>query len=340
MLHEAFTFERLLHAHNLCRCNKQHKRDTIIFEVNLSQNLTELSKSLLNFTYKLGEYKQFYIFEPKKRNIEALSYKDRVVLMALTKNIIAPKLDKKLIYDNVACRKNKGTLFGLKRLNQFLHSFYNIHKNNQGYFLKCDIKKYFQSINHNVLKELLLKANFDAEELSFLNMIIDSRNKKQGVGLPIGNQTSQWFALYYLNMIDRLIKEKLKIRYYVRYMDDMILVHESKEYLKYCKQEIEKVCKEKLLLELNHKTQISKLSNGIDFLGFRNILLDNGKVIRLLRLQAKIKLKKRIKLMSKYKKIGLINNAYIKIRLNSYKAHLNYSHSNKIYRIFVNKYKI
>ncbi len=225
-----------------------------------------MSKNLLNKTYKIGKYKQFYIYEPKKRNIEALSYKDRVVLMAFCTNIIQPKIEKKLIYDNVACRKGKGTFFGIQRLHKFLKDYY--HKfGESGYFLKCDIKKYFQSINHEILLKNLAKTSLDEEDLWFINIILESKNNDTKVGLPIGNQTSQWFALFYLNKVDRLIKEKLRIKYYVRYMDDMILVHNNKEFLKFCKQEIEKCVKEELNLSFNSKTQIGRLKNGIDFLG-------------------------------------------------------------------------
>lgn len=116
MLKEAFTFEKLLEAHKMCRRSKQHKKATISFEINLSANLVEISNKLLNKTYHIGKYKQFYIYEPKQRSIEALSYKDRVVLMSFCTNIIQPKIENKLIYDNVACRKGKGTFFGIKRL--------------------------------------------------------------------------------------------------------------------------------------------------------------------------------------------------------------------------------
>ena len=129
MLEDAFTFEKLLAAHKKCRLSRQHKKETISFEINLSQNLTEMSKKLLQQTYQIGKYKQFYIYEPKKRNIEALSYKDRVVLMAFCTNILESKLENKLIFDNVACRKCKGTMFGLDRLKLFLRKFYNINKN-------------------------------------------------------------------------------------------------------------------------------------------------------------------------------------------------------------------
>lgn len=340
MFEDAFSFEKLLKAYKRCRCSKQHKKDVITFEINLSQNLTELSRNILTQKYNLGRYKQFFVYEPKKRNIEALSFKDRIVLMSLCSNLIEPKIEKKLIYDNVACRKNKGTFFGLERLKFFLTKFYNINKNNEGYFLKCDIRKYFPSINHDVLKNLLARADFDEKTMWLLNKIIDSHHFETGVGLPIGNQTSQWFALYYLSGVDRLIKEKLKIKYYVRYMDDMILVHKDKDYLKYCKTEIENYCQNVLKLELNEKTQISKLANGIDFLGFRTILLKNGKILRFLRGQAKRRLKKRIKFISIVKKEKLADDEFVKIRLNAYNAHLCHSNSLKLLYFYRKKYNV
>lgn len=339
MLKNAFTFEKMLAAHKKCRLSKQHKKQTVSFEINLSQNLTEMSKQLLSQTYKLGKYKQFYVYEPKKRNIEALSYKDRVVLMAFCRNILEPKLERKLIYDNVACRKDKGTLFGMKRLEYFLRDYFKKNKNNNGYFLKCDIRKYFQNINHSILKTQLLKCGFDKEDLWLINQIIDSKNFDSNIGLPIGNQTSQWFALFYLNGLDHFIKEKLKIKYYVRYMDDMILIHKDKLYLKYCRTQIEEYCKEKLHLQLNEKTQISKLSSGIDFLGFRTILNKNGKIIRRLRLQAKLKLRRKIKHLYAFKKQGLVDQNYIDVRVNAYKAHLCHSNAMVLLYRYVKNYE-
>lgn len=173
------------------------------------------------------------------------------------------------------------------------------------------------------------------QDLACFLFCIDSRNFNTNIGLPIGNQTSQWFALFYLNGLDHFIKEQLNIKYYVRYMDDMILVNKDKEYLKHCKNEIKKYCKEVLHLELNEKTQIDKLSSGIDFLGFRTILNQNGKVIRLLRSQAKLKLRHNIKQIYGFKGKGLVDDEYVNVRLNAYRAHL--CHSNAM--ILLYRYK-
>lgn len=126
-----------------------------------------MSNQIKNKTYKVGTYKQFKIYEPKERIIEALPYKDRVVLMALCSNIIEPKFERRLIYDNVACRKGKGTDFGIKRLEKFLHSYYKKFKTNQGYVLKCDVRKYFQNIDHTILFNKLKKKIWWRRNMDF-----------------------------------------------------------------------------------------------------------------------------------------------------------------------------
>ena len=213
-----------------------------------------------------------------------------------------------------------------------MHSYYKEFGTNKGYVLKCDVRKYFQNIDHTILFNKLKKEKFAEDEIWILKLIIDSKNQEKGVGLPIGNQTSQWFGLYYLDEIDRLIKEKLRIKYYVRYMDDMILLHNDKEYLKYCKEKIEKCANDNLKLELNNKTQILNIKDGIDFLGFRHILTENGKVIKLLRGQAKLKLKRNMKILSKLKESNLVDEDYINVRLTAFYAHICRSNARSLYR--------
>ena len=219
-LEEIFTFENIYEAHKKCRKSKQHKGEVIRFEVNLSENIYKLVNEIKTRKYKVGKYKQFIIYEPKKRLIEALPYRDRVMLMCFCEHSLVPRLDKKLIYDNVACRKNKGTLFGMDRLKYFLKKEFFKENNNKIYYLKCDIRKYFPSINHNILLSKLKKTGFSEDEMWFLEKIIREQPNSIERGLPLGNQSSQWFAIFYLNSLDRFIKEKLQIKGYIRYMDD------------------------------------------------------------------------------------------------------------------------
>lgn len=233
---EIFTFENLLEAHKMCRRSKQHKRGTILFEIALGVNLCKLAKELADKTYKLGKYRVFEIYDPKRRLIEALPYKDRVVLMCFCRNVLEPVLERRLIYDNAASRIGKGTDFAITRLHGFMRRMF-INGGSEGYFLKCDIAKYFQNINHDILLKKLKRCGFSEDEMWFMNQVIRSHPEQ---GLPLGNQTSQWFALLYLDEVDRLIKEKLRAPYYIRYMDDFVLLSESKEFLQKCRAEIQK----------------------------------------------------------------------------------------------------
>lgn len=329
-LQEIFNFENLYEAHRSSRLAKQHKKEIINFEINVYSNIYKVMKQMERRSYKLGAYHNFYIYEPKERLIEALSYKDRVVIKCFCNNALIPKLDRLLINDNIACRKNKGTLYGIKRLEKFLKHEYIKHGDNDIYYLKCDIKKYFPSIDHQILLTLLNEVDFSTDEMWFIQKLIKEQPTQTGKGLTLGNQSSQWFALFYLNKIDRLIKEKLRIKGYVRYMDDMILIHSDKKYLQECKKEIEKYCKEKLKLELNEKTQIGKVSNGIDFLGFRHILTRTGKVITKLRKSSKIRMKRHIKNLNKLYEKNLVDEDYILMRKNAYYAHILYSNEKKL----------
>ena len=157
--------------------------------------------------------------------------------------------------------------------------------------MKCDISKYFYRINHDVLKSQLRRVVHDPDVLWLLDLIIDST---EGPGIPIGNHTSQWFAILYLSGMDHMIKERLGIKFYGRYMDDFYLIHPDKEYLLYCLEEIRKFLVP-LGLELNHKTAVFPLSQGIDFLGFRTYMTDSGKVVRKLRRESKNRIRRKLK---------------------------------------------
>jgi retron-type reverse transcriptase len=289
-----FDFQKLYAAHKAARRGKRGKGEVIRFEMNLAENLCALQSELKDRTYAHKGYKHFKVYEPKEREIFAPNYADRVVQHCLCDNILTPTLDSRLIYDNAACRKGKGTHFALDRISCFMRDFYKRYGTN-GYFLKCDIRKYFQNIDHDVLKGKLKKAFGKSQVFVLLCNIIDSYENEPRTGLPLGNQTSQWFALYYLDCIDRLVKEKLQIKYYSRYMDDFVLLHYDKGYLKKCLAEIHRMCDEDLKLELNEKTQIFPLKNGVNYLGWHLYLTETGKVIRNLRNSNKKSMKRRFK---------------------------------------------
>ena len=258
------------------------------------------------------------------------SITDKLINHVITKKVLIPLLDKSLIENNIATRKNKGTHLGIKLLKKYLNEMDGII-----YALKFDIKKYFYNIDHEILINLLKNKIKNKNIIIFLTKIINSTNYdyinkkikeikqkeinklnnikminevknipyyKKGKGLPIGNMSSQVFAIYYLNELDHYIKERLHIKYYIRYMDDGIILSNNKNYLRYTLKEIKKLI-EKYKLELNSKTKIINVSiEGIEFLGFRFYKQNN------VYLKLRNSTKKRFKNNKKINKIEAINN--------------------------------
>ena len=321
-IEEIFTFENLYKAYKGCRKSKQHKGEVIRFETNLSVNISNLMNDIISKKYKLGEYRNFLIYEPKERVIEALPFKDRVVVKCFCDVVLRDKVERKLIYDNAACRIEKGTTFAIKRLEKFLKDEYRKENNNNIYYLKCDITKYFPSIDHEILLNLLKKIGFSEDEMWMIEKLIKEQPNDANIGLPLGNQSSQWFALLYLNVIDRFVKEVLRVKGYIRYMDDMILIHRDKSYLQHCLKEIENKCKKDLKLSLNQKTQIGVVRNGIDFLGYRHILNKNGSITRKLRASSKQRLKRHLKTLKKLRDKDIVDDNYVYIRKNAFYNHI------------------
>ena len=269
-------FGNLYKAYKKAKSGKGYKKSSAKFEIKALEGIHLLKEQLENKQYKVSAYNQFYVYEPKQRLIEAAAFKDKVVQHSLCDNVLLPKLQNVFIRNNFAGQIGKGTLFGLNTLKDDMLNFYKEYGNN-GYILKADITKFFYTIDHDVTKQII-RQHFDDENLLWLcDLIIDSTD---GLGLPLGNQTSQVFALLYLNGLDHYIKENLNIKYYGRYMDDFYLIHHDKEYLKYCLQQISKIVSD-LKLSLNGKTQIMPFKQGIKFLGFHTYIKDNQVICRI-----------------------------------------------------------
>lgn len=257
----------LYEAYVKCCRGKKQKKDVREFIQDWSYNLFELREKLSNKNWEeIFEYYNFTIHRPKERSVDALKFPGRIVQHVLCDNILRPYFEPRLIKANCACREGKGTDYAIKLLENCLKKIYKQEEYDSIYVLKMDIRKYFPSIKREKLKELL-KDFPDKEIVGFLYWIIDHCPGEDG--LPIGNQTSQWFALYYLDGVDRVVKEKYSIKCYVRYMDDLIIVHHDKELLKKLWQELIVYVKEKLGLEFNEKTQLFPLRRGISFLGWK-----------------------------------------------------------------------
>ncbi len=312
---EVFSFQNLYQAHLKARRGKRHKKDVILFETHLGRSLAFLHDKLSKRIYHIEGYHHFVIHEPKERNIQSLCYQDRIVQHCLVDNYLMPLLDDHLIYDNAACRKAKGTDFARDRVKQFLTSYYRRY-GNEGYVLQFDIHSYFPSIDHEVLKHRLTRLVQDKDILSMLFSFIDSYDEKDnpGKGLPMGNQTSQCFALLYLDVIDRIIKEKYSMKYYSRYMDDGILISDDKRKLQRILDDIRDSClRLKLALNLK-KTRIFSLKDGFMYLGFRYLLLDSGKIVM------RFPKSKRTR-MKRYLRKRMKEGTDIRETINSFKEH-------------------
>ena len=230
----------------------------------------ELNTCILNLAYEPSEYHYFKVYEPKERQIMALPFYDRVVQHAIN-NVLEPIFDKRFISQSYACRKGKGMHAASDTLKEWLYEWNKYHPDQPLYAIKADIHHYFQSIDHAILKTEIRKVIKDARVLALLDRIIDHNgNMPDGVGIPVGNLTSQLFANIYLDALDQFIKHELGVEAYIRYMDDFVILSPDKEQLRSWLARIEQFLREELKLEFNPKTTILAAKNGIDFVGYKH----------------------------------------------------------------------
>lgn len=324
------TIENLIDVYKTVRNNTKHKEKIFIFELFFSCNITFIYNALKNEEYTHKRYNIFIIKEPKYRLIMSEQMSDKIVNHLVSTYFLFPLIDSLLLPMNVATRPLMGSGKGIEYVKKYINKLK--YKHDNIYILKCDISKYFYSIDQEILLEKLEKLIKEERIFNLIKEIVTSTNDEyinecisksidkeierlkklsindyqahvdkirsiplyqKGKGLPIGNMTSQILAVYYLNDLDHYIKEKLRIKYYVRYMDDFILFHEDRKYLKYCLDEIEKKLAE-IKLKLNKKTQILEIHHGFCFLGYRFILKDK-KLLMLLSSSTKKRVRKRVK---------------------------------------------
>ncbi len=277
--------------------NTKNKRKVLNFKAYKSTYIARIYNILNSKSYIPGPCNVFTIYEPKKRRIISQNMQDKVVNHLVARHILYPAILPCLLDVNVASRKGLGTSEGIRLANEF-HRKSKI-KYNTYYILKCDISKFFASIDHDILKKKLRKRIKDKDALKIVFDIIDSEKK----GLSIGAMTSQVLAIFFLNDMDHFIKETLHIQMYVRYQDDFLLFHPSKKYLKYCLEEIEKfLTAEKLCL--NNKTRIYKNTNNFIFLGRKS----NGNYARYRDVNRKLKKRMYLYRNNKIELIGIANS--------------------------------
>ena len=323
------SFENLLLAAGRARKGKRLKPNTAAFDLDLEANLLRLQRELRSRTWQPGRYVTFQIHEPKERLISAAPYRDRVVHHAVC-NVIEPLFDASFIYDSYANRKGKGTHGAVDRLTAFCRG--------KRYALKCDIRKYFPSIDHDILYEQVARRLRDEGVRWLMRLIINSSNPQEPVhdyfpgdglftpqerrrGLPIGNLTSQFLANLYLNGFDHFIKEQMRCRWYVRYVDDFVVLDNDKVALHEVKAAAAEYLQSVRLRLHPGKSQIVPVAQGIDFLGYR-VFPDH----RRLRRKNAVRARGRLRVLQKEYANGIIDLEKVGRSVQSWIAHA--SHAN------------
>ena len=274
--------ENLFSAWDKFKSDKQKRRDVQQFEWKLEENIFQLHRDLGGKTYKHGGYVSFYIHDPKQRRIHKATIRDRILHHAVF-NVLNPIFEPIFIPNSLSCRIGKGTHKGIDILSRTARQ---ISQNGfkPCFILKCDIKKFFETVDHSKLLSILRKKIKDKNAMWLLEEIIKSFSSQYSniffkKGLPIGNLTSQLFANIYLNEFDQFVKQKLRVKHYIRYTDDFVVVFSNKGYLGNLIPQIRAFLSDELRLELHpHKISIRKFNQGVDFLGY--ITLPHHRILR------------------------------------------------------------
>jgi hypothetical protein len=259
------SFENLHAAFVAARRGKRRTEEMAAFELGLESRLSDLGDRLLAGRYRFGPYRSFRIFDPKPRTIVAAPFADRVVHHAICR-IVEPVFDRTFVADSFACRVGKGNLAAVLRLHHFVREV------PAGFGLSCDVRKYFQSVRHDVLLRLLARKLKDDRLLDLLSGLIDSSPVDPafgpGRGIPIGNLTSQLFANVYLSPLDHHAKQDLGLRRYVRYVDDIVVVEPDRARLVDARAALTEALDRLGLAFHPHRCSIAALARGVPFLGY------------------------------------------------------------------------
>lgn len=301
-------FERVISLENLYRAwekfrrGKMNNTDVLSFARGLEDNIFSLHESLLKRTYRHGHYEHFFVNDPKRRYISKATVRDRIAHQAIVQ-VIEPLFEPSFIFDSYSSRKNKGTHAAVIRLEKFFRQATANYRFTV-YALKCDVRKFFDSVRHDIVLNVIKRKISDENIIWLVQKILQSycANDKLGRGLPLGNATSQLFANIYLNGLDYFVKENLRMRWYIRFCDDFIILHRSPTILGDLLHHIQRYLLQERDLELHpKKILIRKLSYGVDFVG--QVLRPYYRILRL-------KTKKRI-FNSVSRQVELYRNSFI-----------------------------
>ena len=312
------SYNNILSVYKKIKNSTKNKKEVYNYELNLNQNLLDTLFSLSKSTYVFSKYNIFLVREPKYRLIMSESFPDKVVNHLFSKYVLSYTLQSTLINSNVATRKDKGSKEAYRLFIKYTNKL--IYEKKKNYVLKIDISKYFYNINHNILMNMVSEKIKDERVLNMLKVILDTTDNdyinktilsvvnreiykvnklnistsekeklinelksiplyRKGYGLPIGNMSSQILAVFFLNKVDHFIKEKLGCKYYIRYMDDLVILGNDKEELKNVFENVSKYI-ESFDLNVNNKSGIYSLSDGVNFLGYNFRVFNNKLIIR------------------------------------------------------------
>lgn len=317
---DIISLENLLEAWQEFLLGKRNRKDVQEFRTNLMDNILKLHHDLVYHKYEHGGYEAFKVYDPKTRNIHKATVGDRLLHHAIYRQLY-PFFDRTFIFDSYSCRLEKGTHKAIVRFNQF---FLKVSRNNTNtcWVLKGDIRKFFASIDHKILINILKDYISDENIIWLLTKVIDSFQAENGKGLPLGNLTSQLFANVYLNEFDRFIKHKIKAKFYIRYADDFVILSDDRAWLENQVPVIKEFLWARLNLEVHpNKLFIKTMSSGVDFLGWINF--PGYKVLR------------RATKMRMFRKLK--ENSYKEESLNSYLGMISHGDAFKIKKDLLNK---
>ena len=309
---KALTYENLMKAHLQSRKGKGYRKEIILFNLKQEEYIMWLYEQLKTGKYRHGGYTEFYVTQPKLRRIEKSKYIDRIVHRWYVNSFIEKYYIPQFISTSYACLKGKGMHKACLDLQKAMKHCKTVWY--EYYILKMDIRKYFENINKDILLQIMQRKIKDQKLLWLTKEIIYSNQGK--TGLPIGNYTSQMYANIYLNELDQYIKHNLKCKYYYRYMDDAVILINTKDEAKEMLERIKKFLEVKLQLELNQKTQIFKSKQGVNFCGYKI----NEYRLKI-RDRGKRKLKKKVKSLKEKVESGEISSKEAKLYL---AGHLGY----------------
>lgn len=269
-------YDALYESMYKCKCGVAWKDSVASFVINSAERIMKLEEELKDGSYKMRPPVEFVVTSPKRREISSICFRDRVYQRSINDQELYPTMTSSFIYDNWACQQGKGTDKARQRLKEFMQKFYRKHKLD-GYIGKFDVKGYYPNMRHDYIEGMFQKK-LKPETAERVKDVL--RNQYPGeVGYNPGSQMVQIAGISALNPLDHFIKEQLHIKYYLRYMDDFILIHESETYLEYCKTRIEEHLQEIGFLLHPEKTMIFPVHEPITFLGFRYKLTETGKVL-------------------------------------------------------------